>query len=276
MQTRVQTSSVGKNGIKQKALLKYLKSSPVGVKIVGLSKSFGKNQVLRGVDLEIMAGETLVILGKSGSGKSVLLKHIISLIEPDSGKITVNGADAARKGSENKHRIAMVFQSSALFSSLSVKENVALYLREHRVFQDENKIKEVVSNALSVVGLEGKEDIMPSELSGGMKKRVAIARALVTNPELILYDEPTAELDPLLTRTIGDVILNLREHVEVTQIVVTHDIDLAFYIADRVAVLSEGKIVGIGTPEEIRGSSNPVVKNFISPQFERDEGGTEK
>jgi len=162
----------------------------------------------------------------------------------------------------------MVFQSSALFNSLTVEENVALYLREHGIVKDEDAIKKIVRSVLSVVGLEGKEKVMPSELSGGMKKRVAIARALAMNPDLILFDEPTAELDPMMTRTIGDVIKNLRKHFEVTQVVVTHDVDLAFYIADRIAVLSDGKIVEVGTPEEIRKSENPVVKGFINTRFE--------
>ncbi|HSE83030.1 MAG TPA: ABC transporter ATP-binding protein [Thermodesulfobacteriota bacterium] len=275
MEIRTETKNAGRENAWGNILLEYLKSTPVGVKISGLNKSFGNNHVLKDINLEIEPGETLVILGKSGSGKSVLLRHIIGLLKPDSGRILVDGAEVGKGDVKKKYTIAMVFQSSALFNSLSVKENIALYLREHGIFKDENKIESIVRSVLSIVGLEGKENIMPSELSGGMKKRVAIARALVTNPDLILFDEPTAELDPIMTRTIGDVILSLREHVEVTQIVVTHEIDLAFYIADRIAVLSEGKIIEVGTPEEIRNSTNPVVQNFISPQFEREEGGSE-
>ncbi|GIW47314.1 MAG: ABC transporter ATP-binding protein [Deltaproteobacteria bacterium] len=251
-----------------KPLFKYREARPVGVRIINLNKSFGDNHVLRDLNLEILPGETLVILGKSGSGKSVLLRHIVGLEKPDSGKILINGEDINEARSKRKYVIAMVFQSSALFNSLTVEENVALYLREHGIVKDEDAIKKIVRSVLSVVGLEGKEKVMPSELSGGMKKRVAIARALAMNPDLILFDEPTAELDPMMTRTIGDVIKNLRKHFEVTQVVVTHDVDLAFYIADRIAVLSDGKIVEVGTPEEIRKSENPVVKGFINTRFE--------
>ena len=251
----------------------YLEGSAVGVRIINLNKSFEDNHVLKGIDLDVKPGETIVILGKSGAGKSVLLRHIVGLEKPDSGAILINGADVVDPGSKGRHRVAMVFQSSALFNSLSVAENVALYLREHHIFREEEKIKRVVRDSLSIVGLDDKGDIMPNELSGGMKRRVAIARALVMNPELILFDEPTSGLDPIMTRTIGDVIHNLRKHVEVTQVVVTHDIDFSYYIADRIAVLSTGKIIEVGTPEQIRRSSNTSVREFITPQFELKEGG---
>ncbi|MFQ5786433.1 MAG: ABC transporter ATP-binding protein [Thermodesulfobacteriota bacterium] len=254
-------------------LHQYLEGNTVGVKITKLEKSFADNHVLKGIELEINPGETIVILGKSGAGKSILLRHIIGLEKPDSGNIYINGENIKGTASRNKHRIAMVFQSTALFNSLSVKENVALYLREHKIFKDEEKISRIVSDSLSIVGLEGKESNMPNELSGGMKRRVAIARALVMNPELILFDEPTSGLDPMMTRTIGDVILNLRKHVEVTQIIVTHDIDLAFYIADRIALISEGQILEVGTTEEIEKSTNPIIQTFIREQFERPKGG---
>jgi phospholipid/cholesterol/gamma-HCH transport system ATP-binding protein len=251
----------------------YLESTTVGVKIEKLEKSFGDNHVLKGIDLDIIPGETIVILGKSGSGKTILLRHIIGLEKPDSGNIYINGEDIDNPDFRKKHRIAIVFQSSALFNSLSVKENIALYLREHKVFREESKIDRIVSDSLSIVGLDGKETNMPSELSGGMRRRVAIARALVMNPELVLFDEPTSGLDPMMTRTIGDLILSLREHVEVTQIVVTHDIDLAFHIADRIALLSEGLIIEVGSPEDIKRSTNPMVQSFIREQFERPQGG---
>jgi phospholipid/cholesterol/gamma-HCH transport system ATP-binding protein len=249
-------------------LLGYLKSAPVGVNISGLTKSFGQNRVLKGVDLGIEPGETVVILGKSGTGKSVLLRHIIGLERPDGGSILIGGEpveyDAPGKG---EHVVAMVFQSSALFNSLTVADNVGLYLKEHKVFKDDGKVRQIVSSALEIVGLSEKEDVMPSVLSGGMKRRVATARALVMNPDLLLFDEPTAGLDPMMTRTIGDLILDLKQKVEMTQIVVTHDIDLAFYVADRIAVLSEGRIIEFGPPEQIRDCAKHAVQEFITPQF---------
>lgn len=248
-------------------LLGYLKAARVGVSIRGLRKSFGDNHVLRGVDLEVSPGETVVILGKSGTGKSVLLRHIIGLEKPDAGRILIGGEDINDPDFKKNHVISMVFQSSALFNSLTVEENVALYLKEHRMF-DDARIREIVSSALEIVGLEGKEKIMPSMLSGGMKRRVATARALVMNPDLILFDEPTSGLDPMMTRTVGDLICDLKDKVEITQIVVTHDIDLAFYVADRLAILSEGRIIEFGTPEEIRCCKNLAVQEFITPQFE--------
>lgn len=258
--------TAGSNGAD--VLLGYLNCAPAGVNIVNLRRSFGDNHVLKGVNLTVDPGETVVILGKSGSGKSVLLRHIIGLEKPDSGYITVNGDDIHNPGRDNGNVLAMVFQSSALFNSLTVEENVALYLREHKVFRDDAKVRELVSSALNIVGLEGKEKEMPSVLSGGMKRRVAAARALVMNPDILLFDEPTTGLDPMMTRTIGDLILDLKEKVEITQIVVTHDIDLAFYVADRIAILSEGRILQAGTPDEIRNSSEQAVREFIAPQFE--------
>ncbi len=261
------------DGIKSDDGANYRQNIPVGVKIIKLNKSFGGNYVLRDLYLEVIQGETLVIIGKTGSGKSVLLRHIIGLERPDSGEILINGMDVNDPEVRKKHRFAMVFQSSALFNSLTVSENISLYLREHRLFDDESTISQIVSHTLGIVGLEGKENNMPSELSGGMKKRVAIARALAINPDLILFDEPTSELDPMMAQTIGEAIVNLRKHVEVTQIVVTHHVDLAFYIADRIAVLDQGHIIEVGTPKEIDRSTNPLVTKFITTQFEREEGG---
>jgi len=251
-----------------RVLLDYLKAERVGVRIENLRKSFGDNHVLRGIDLEISPGETVVILGKSGTGKSVLLRHIIGLEKPDAGRIIIGGEDINDPDFSKNHVVSMVFQSSALFNSLTVGDNVALYLKEHRVF-DDTRINRLVSSALEIVGLEGKEDLMPSVLSGGMKRRVATARALVMNPDLILFDEPTSGLDPMMTRTIGDLICDLKDKVEITQIVVTHDIELAFYVADRIAVLSEGRIIEYGTPEDIRCCNDAIVREFITPQFEQ-------
>lgn len=260
--------TMNQNGCTGSELLDYLKCAAVGLKIDDITRSFGDNHVLRGVNLNIEPGETVVILGKSGSGKSVLMRHIIGLECPDSGRIYVDGADINDPEFKRNHVLAMVFQSSALFNSLTVGENVALYLREHKIFTDESKIKEIISSALEIVGLQGKEDVMPSNISGGMKRRVAAARALVMNPDVILFDEPTAGLDPMMTRTMGDLICDLKHQVEITQIVVTHDIDLAFFVADRIAILSEGRILEVGTPNQIRNSTNPGVIDFIKPQFE--------
>jgi phospholipid/cholesterol/gamma-HCH transport system ATP-binding protein len=266
--TLITTVTSEQNGRTGSVLLDYLKCAAVGLEIDNISRSFGDNHVLRGVNLNIEPGETVVILGKSGSGKSVLMRHIIGLECPDTGRIFVAGEDINDPEFKRNHVLAMVFQSSALFNSLTVSENVALYLREHKIFTEESRIKEIVSSALEIVGLQGKEDEMPSEISGGMKRRVAAARALVMNPDVILFDEPTAGLDPMMTRTMGDLICDLKHQVQITQIVVTHDIDLAFYVADRIAILSEGRILEVGTPLQIRGSTNSAVIDFIKPQFE--------
>ena len=242
------------------------KCKAVGVDIVSVSKSFGDNHVLTDLSLEVYPGETLLIIGKSGSGKSVLLKHIIGLLTPDSGRILIGGMDVADPELNKEHRLAMVFQSAALFNSLTTAENIALYHREHRLYSEE-EIAEIVKETLEIVELEGKEDIMPSELSGGMKKRVAIARALAMSPELILYDEPTGELDPMMTRMIGDEIIRLRNKIEVTQIVVTHDVELAAQTADRVAILDSGHILEVGTLSQIRSSGNPKVLSFFDRWF---------
>ncbi len=262
------TVALGQNGRTGAVLLDYLKCDAVGVKIDDINRSFGDNHVLRGVNLNIEPSETVVILGKSGSGKSVRMRHIVGLECPDTGRIFVAGEDINDAEFKRNHVLAMVFQSSALFNSLTVGENVALYIREHKIFTDESRIKELISSAMEIVGLQGKEDVMPSTLSGGMKRRVAAARALVMNPDVILFDEPTAGLDPMMTRTMGDLICDLKHQVKITQIVVTHDIDLAFYVADRIAILSEGRILEVGTPDQIRSSTNSGVIDFIKPQFE--------
>jgi len=170
-------------------LANYLSGKPVGVKIINLYKSFQDNHVLKGLSLEVFPGETIVILGKSGSGKSVLLRHIAGLIKPDSGRIVINGTDINSENHKKNYKIAMVFQSSALFNSLTVKDNIALYLKEHKILNNEDDISLLVSSCLEIVGLKGKENALPSELSGGMKKRVAVARGLVMNPDLILFDD---------------------------------------------------------------------------------------
>jgi len=242
----------------------YLSGRAVGIRIRSIYKSFGDNHVLKGLNLEVIPGETLVILGKSGSGKSVLLRHIAGLIKPDSGTITINGNDINTEGHIKDYKIAMVFQSSALFNSLTVKENISLYLSEHKVFDDEDDISLLVSSCLDIVDLEGVEDAQPSELSGGMKKRVAVARGLAMNPDLILFDEPTAGLDPMTTDTLADLINKLRHNIKVTQIVVTHDIEFASEVSDRIAVLNNGRIVAISTYEEMKHSTVPEIRQFFS------------
>jgi len=241
-------------------------SQSVNVQVRGLRKSFAGTPVLKGLDFEVQRGEIFVIMGPSGSGKSVLLKHIIGLEKPDEGEILIEGESIRAPGVMEKYRMAMVFQSGALFNSLSVGENVGLYLKEHRL-QSGAEIARIVSEKLDLVGLKGLEDRLPSELSGGMKKRVAIARALVVEPQLILYDEPTSELDPLMGVTVGEEILNLKKCTEVTSIVVTHDRDLAFGVADRIAIINEGEILFIGTPAEVKNHSAPLIKKFIHAEL---------
>lgn len=241
-------------------------SQSVNVQVRGLRKSFNGVPVLKGLDFEVQRGEIFVIMGPSGSGKSVLLKHIIGLEKPDEGDILIEGESIRVAGVMEKYRMAMVFQSGALFNSLSVGENVGLYLKEHRL-RSPSEIAQIVSEKLDLVGLKGLEERLPSELSGGMKKRVAIARALVVEPQLILYDEPTSELDPLMGVTVGEEILNLKKCTEVTSIVVTHDRDLAFGVADRIAIINEGEILFIGTPAEVKNHSEPLIKKFIHAEL---------
>ena len=243
--------------------------SGVGLTVRGLRKSFNGQEVLKGLDFEVRAGETFVIMGPSGSGKTVLLKHLIGLEEPDEGEILLDGQPIQSPEVLANYRMAMVFQSGALLNSLTVGENVGLYLSEHRL-KPPDEISRIVSESLEVVGLKGTENKMPSELSGGMKKRVAIARALVIEPQLILYDEPTSELDPLSSVVIGEEIVNLQERIHVTSLVVSHDRDLAFGVADRIAVISEGKILKIGTPEEVKATSDPLIQEFLGANFQKD------
>ena len=235
----------------------------VNVTIRGLRRSFGSEEVLKGIDLEIQRGEIFVIMGPSGSGKSVLLKHIIGLEIPDAGEILIEGESIQSPGVMDKYRLAMVFQSGALLNSLTVGENVGLYLTEHHL-KPPAEIARIVAEKLELLGLKGREEMYPSELSGGMKKRAAIARSLVIEPQLILYDEPTSELDPLMSVTIGEEILSLKHRIHVTSIVVSHDRDLAFGIADHLALINEGVILETGTPEQLRASSNPIVQKFLT------------
>ena len=243
--------------------------SGVGIQVRGLRKSFDSQEVLKGIDFEVKPGEIFVIMGPSGSGKSVLLKHLIGLETPDAGEILINGEPVTSPEVAAKYRMALVFQSGALLSSLTVGENVGLYLTEHRLKTPE-EIRKIVTEKLADVGLKDVLDKMPSDLSGGMKKRVAIARALVIEPQLILYDEPTSELDPLSAVVVGEEILRLNQRIGVTSLVVTHDRDLAFGVADRIAVMSEGQIVTIGTPDEVKKFDDPMVQKFLHADFKRE------
>jgi phospholipid/cholesterol/gamma-HCH transport system ATP-binding protein len=239
------------------------------VQVRGVRRSFGPQEVLKGVDLEVKPGEIFVIMGPSGSGKSVLLRLIIGLDQPDAGEILVNGESVHDTEVADKYRMAMVFQSGALLNSLTVGENIGLYLSEHGL-KPPAEISRIVAEKLEVVGLKGTEQKLPSELSGGMRKRAAIARALVIEPQLILYDEPTSELDPLSAIVIGEEIFKLNRRIGVTSLVVSHDRDLAFGIAHRIAVIHEGQIVALGTPDEIKHSDHPVIREFINADFKRE------
>jgi phospholipid/cholesterol/gamma-HCH transport system ATP-binding protein len=236
----------------------------VSIRIEKLNKFFGEKHVLKDINLEIFAGETFSIIGPSGTGKSVLLKHIVKLEEPDSGEIYIDDHPIFNPSTTEppNYRYSMVFQSSALFNSLTVGENVGLWLREKRVCK-EAVIRQIIKEKLALVGLEGQEGLQTAELSGGMKKRVAIARSLAMNPDLILYDEPTAELDPINTDELASTILNLKKNTKNTTVIVTHDLNFALYISDRIAMISGGTIEEVGTPAEFKASKNPVVKGFI-------------
>jgi len=239
----------------------------VVVKAQDVTKRFGERAVLNGVSLEIYRGETFVIMGGSGCGKSTLLRHFVGAIKPDSGRVYLLGKDLGALGGDEKDklkkRIGMCFQSAALFDSMTVGENVSLPLREHTKL-DRSVIDIVVTMKLELVGLRGFEGFMPSQLSGGMRKRVGLARAIAMDPEIVFYDEPTAGLDPIVAGVIDKLILDLSKKLAITSIVVTHDMKSAFSIADRVAMLYEGRVLEVGAPDEIKNSANPMVRQFVS------------
>ncbi len=233
-----------------------------------LYKQFDDHQVLNGVNLTVEKGQTMVIMGGSGCGKSVLLKLIIGLLKPDKGVIWVDGTEATslteKQMDEVRKRFGMVFQSSALFDSLTVAENVGFSVSRHTDMTRE-QIADLVAEKLELVGLSGTEDVMPVDLSGGMKKRVSLARAISMNPEIILYDEPTTGLDPVAAAGIDSLIAELHDRLEVTSLVVTHDMQSAFSIGTRMAMMYDGVIVEEGTPDAFRRSTEPVVKRFLEP-----------
>lgn len=238
----------------------------VMIKVADVHKSLGGKPVLAGVNLEVRKGETMVVIGQSGAGKSVLLKLIIGLMTPDRGEIFLDGHEITRLSGEERlrlnRRVGMVFQAAALFDSMTVAENVAFGLERHcRLGPQE--IKKVVSEALEMVGLRGIENLMPHQLSGGMKKRVGLARAIAYRPEIMLYDEPSTGIDPIRADAINEMINKFKQELKVTSIVITHDMASAYRVADRMAMLYGGRIIEVGTPEEFRRSRNPVIQQFI-------------
>ena len=241
------------------------------IKISGLKKAFGRKQVLDGVNLEIEKGKITVILGRSGEGKSVLLKHIIGLLRPDEGRILLDGQEISsmseRDFNEVRKRFGMLFQGAALFDSMTVGGNVGFPLKEHTDLADADIMK-VVSEKLKRVGLVGVEDMMPSELSGGMKKRVGLARAIVMDPEIVLFDEPTTGLDPIMSDSIADLVLDTQRSLKTTYILITHDIPFTYKIADKIAMLHEGRIIEQGTIDEMKKNQNPVVRQFLEGRAE--------
>jgi phospholipid/cholesterol/gamma-HCH transport system ATP-binding protein len=248
------------------------------LEIVDLWKSFGRNEVLRGVSLTVHDGETLVVLGPSGCGKSVLLKHVIGLMRPDRGSILVEGREITSMKlaelNEVRKSFGMVFQGAALFDSMTVGENVGLPLKEHERMQGD-ELDRVVDEKLELVGLSGISHLWPSEISGGMQKRVALARAIALDPDVILYDEPTTGLDPILAEQINELIRTTQKKLTASSIVVTHDLHSACFTGDRIALMDEGRIAFLGTTDELTTTDNEAVRNFIA-RGRRPEPGTKR
>jgi len=237
------------------------------IEITDLRKSFGSLQVLRGVNLTVEKGESMTVIGGSGSGKSVLIKHIIGLLFPDRGQVKVAGQVLNdlddQQLNELRKKFGMLFQMAALFDSLTVWENVGFGLKQHTQLSDE-EIRAIATEKLALVGLKDVEDKMPSELSGGMKKRVGLARAIAMDAAIILYDEPTTGLDPIAADAINDLIVDLKKKLGVTSVAITHDMHSAYKISDRIAMLYKGEILEVGTPDQIRNTTNPIVRQFIT------------
>jgi phospholipid/cholesterol/gamma-HCH transport system ATP-binding protein len=236
------------------------------IAVRGLEKRIGEQQILRGIDLDVLKGETLVIIGRSGGGKSVLLKHLVGLMTPDAGEIWIDGENiiglSERKLAAIRRKVGILFQSGALFDSMTVEENIAFPLLEAGE-RDRTVIRERVSEMLDVIELEGQQEKMPVNLSGGMKKRVGLARSIIRRPSCVLYDEPTAGLDPVVSDSINQLIRRLQERYHVTSIVVTHDMKSAFHIGDHIAYLHEGRIYFYGTPAELERSTDPLIQDFM-------------
>ncbi len=249
------------------------RAEPV-IRVTDLVTHYGEREILHGVSLEIQPGEIMVIMGGSGSGKSTLLRHLLGLERPTSGRVELLGRDITRMSEqelvEMSRRIGVAFQGGALFSSLSVGENVMLPLREHTEL-DAGTMEIMMRLKLEIVSLSGFEDLMPSELSGGMIKRAAFARAIIMDPALLFCDEPSAGLDPVVSRALDELILRLRDAMRMTIVVVTHELDSAFRIADRITVLDKGNILLVGTVDEVRGSESERVQNLLNRRFEEEE-----
>ncbi len=241
------------------------------IRINDLHKSFGQNKVLQGINLHIQNGETLTIIGQSGSGKSVLLKHILGLIRPDRGSIIVDGVDICGSSEAElnniRRKFGLLFQAAALFDSLTVAQNVSFGLERYRDLSPK-ELQKRVKETLAMVGLREIEQLMPHELSGGMKKRVGLARAIAYEPEIMLYDEPSTGIDPIRADAINELIIKMKQEFRITSVVITHDMISAYKVADRIAMLYNGKIVAVGTPEELRKSDNQIVQQFIHGQAE--------
>ena len=237
------------------------------IEIIDVHKGFGGHNVLRGVNLSVEKGESMTVIGGSGSGKSVLIKHIIGLLFPDKGRVLVDGQELNKVDeyglNEIRKKFGMLFQMAALFDSLSVWENVGFSLKQHTKLSD-REIRKIATEKLALVGLKDVEDKMPAELSGGMKKRVGLARAIAMDAAIILYDEPTTGLDPITADAINDLIIDLRKKLGVTSVSITHDMHSAYKISDRIAMLYKGEILEIGTPDEIKNTVNPIVRQFIT------------
>jgi len=248
-----------------------IREDDVMIKLRSLRKSFGKQDVLLNVNLDIRRGETMVIIGQSGGGKSVILKHMIGLLQPDGGEVSVDNVTISTPKFFDTHTIrrkmGMLFQMGALFDSMDTGENIAFALREHHPELTEKQIQDSVTEKLNLINLVPEfRTKMPNELSGGMKKRVALARAIALSPEILLYDEPTTGLDPITSDVINDLILDMQLKLGVTSVVVTHDMASAFKVADRIAMLYRGRIIEVGTVNEIKNTTNPFVKQFITGQ----------
>ncbi len=239
--------------------------------IRGLHKRFGEKVVLEGLDLDVPRGKNTVVIGGSGTGKSVLIKCVVGLLRADAGEILIDGEDVTKMNERElvrvRRKFGMLFQGSALFDSMNVGENVAFALRRLHLYP-ERQIRDVVEEKLAMVGLRDIQHLMPAELSGGMKKRVGLARAIASEPEILLYDEPTTGLDPIMADVINDLVVSLRESLGVTSISITHDMASAYKIADQIAMLYKGRIVETGTPEEIRNTRNAVVSQFVEGRAE--------